>query len=613
MTMAWIDSISSNLLSWLISATSLPDMIAVRCLTFDSAGVISLSMSIDGLLSVMAARQDTRWLLSLSNADEEAFVAVRDNTDGARDTLLSAVRGLKSIYPAFKGLDVRLTSTSDSTHRLAVRDLVTNLFLHYKCGFVQGYYNLTLPAVRETDCTWVYHPSFVGFYNSVTVLFQADARLADIDRIMNECAGWYASSATLLGLPAGGRMYGSDGSISDAPFAITAAHMLGTRRISADQPYAAFAGYYDAAELSTAVYPYVYDYADQSATMRPRALTDATGQSMTAESLSLFALVRRHPPTPVVYWYDIFASYDTLENYNSNNGEYGVEDDYEGESGKHYLAGKGTLLYKAQTFSDFYASLTFLEPSDRTDTFGRTGIHCGNLYVVYNDPYDRLEVYQGPYLNDQYRLATYAVPLERSDRPFQAPHWFRLEVRKRGNEVTVYYAGRPVITQSISVTSGYVGIYSDYTTMCSEFVIGDAYKYDAHESVSLSLAGKSYSFGRVVRTGATWSGSVFTLSGTNEEAASRSVVLDGRLEVFNLGAVNNLAVGADAALNNDSVDPGVELAAIYLSDARGGGVIRFRTSLDLQELYNREVYDRGLGGLALDGLGAEDPAIWGLV
>ena len=114
MTMAWISEITEGLLTWLSGAPFLPDMIAIRCLTFDNTGAISLSMNIDALLPAIAARQDTRWLLSLSNTDEAAFVAVRDNTAGARDTLISGVRSLKLAYPAFRGLDVRLSSASDN-------------------------------------------------------------------------------------------------------------------------------------------------------------------------------------------------------------------------------------------------------------------------------------------------------------------------------------------------------------------------------------------------------------------------------------------------------------------------------------------------------------------
>ena len=106
----------------------------------------------------------------------------------------------------------------------------------------------------------------------------------------------------------------------------------------------------------------------------------------------------------MVYWQDRFTTYNTLENYNSDNGEYSVEEDWEGETPQSYLAGRGTLLYKARTFSDFYASLTFLEPSDRTSTFGITGIICENLMVVYNDPYDRIEVRQGSYQRPLYPL-----------------------------------------------------------------------------------------------------------------------------------------------------------------------------------------------------------------
>jgi hypothetical protein len=232
--------------------------------------------------------------------------------------------------------------------------------------------------------------------------------------------------------------------------------------------------------------------------------------------------------------------------------------------------------------------------------------------VVYNDPYDRIEVRQGPYLNDRYILATYSCPLERSDQPFTAPHWFKLEVRKRGNVVTVYYGGKPVINQAISAVSGYVGVYSHYMTMCSELVIGDTYKYQAREKVDVTLAGHAYSFGRVARTGATWNGTTFTLSGTNEEAASRSAVLDGSTEAFSLGTASGVSIGSDVALTVSS-DPGAELVALCLCDSRGGGVVQFRSSLDLQELYNRTVFDHGFAGLALDGLGAGDTAIWGLV
>ncbi len=612
MTMAWINSITPDLLSVLSTVPFLPDMIAVRCLTFDSTGAISLSADISSLQSVIAARTDTRWLLSLSNTDEAAFVAVRDNTAGARDTLISGVRSLKTSYPTFRGLDVRLSSDSDNRHVTAVRDLVTSLYIQYKHAFVQGYYNLTLPGVLETDCTWVYHMSFRGFYNTVTALFEADTALDYIDRVLKEFNGWYASNDIMLGLPVAGRLYGSDGSASDVPFDTTAGLMLGTQSLAVGQPLAGFAGVYNLNELSTAVLPYVYDYATQPATLQPRAFTDSTGQPMTPDSLSLFALTRRFPPVPVTYWQDSFLSYDTLENYNSDDGEYSVEEDWEGETNQSYLAGRGTLLYKARTFSDFYACLTFLEPSDRTSYFGITGIICGNLMVVYNDPYDRIEVRQGPYLNDRFILATYSVPLERSDQPFTAPHWFKLEVRKRGNVVTVYYGGKPVINQAVSSTSGYVGIYSMYLSMCSELVISDAYKYQAREAFSLSFAGHTYTFGRVARTGATWNGSAFTLSGTNEEAASRSTVLNGKIEAFSLGTATGVTIGSDAALTI-SPDPGAELDMLCLCDSRGGGVVQFRSSLDLQELYNRLVYDHGFAGLALDGLGTEDAAIWGLV
>ena len=178
--------------------------------------------------------------------------------------------------------------------------------------------------------------------------------------------------------------------------------------------------------------------------------------------------------------------------------------------------------------------------------------------------------------------------------------------------VTVYYGGKPVINQAISSTSGCVGIYSTYLTMCSELVIGDAYQYQAREAFSLSLAGHAYTFGRVARAGATWNGSVFTLTGTNEEAGSRSAVLNGKLEAFSLGEVDSVTIGSNASLTV-TADPGAELDTLCLCDSRGGGVVKLRTSLDLQELYNRTVYDCGFTGLALDGLGAEDNAVWGLI
>ncbi len=612
MTMAWIDTISTRLLEWLTSAQALPAMIAVRCLTFDASGHIHLnSLDLDLLMSVIAARTDTRWLLSISNTDEAAFTAVRDNTNGAKDALLADIRSLRSEYPLFKGLDIRLTSVSDSTHRLAVRDLYTDLFLQYKHAYAAGHFNLTLPATPERECSWVDHASFAGYCNTVSLLFHADDKMDKIEAVLREATAWYPPGTVLLALPGAGRMYTAAGE-SDVPFSTVAGFLLGTESCADGQPCAAFAGHLDIAEYRTVLLPHIFDYASGAATLRPRSLIDMDGNPLTPEAFQLLAVVRRYPPTPVVYWRDDFSSNDTLENYNTDNGEYGIEEGSSGESSLHYLVGKGELRYKNRTFSDFYSRLVFLEPADRTSNFGKTGIRCGTLYVVYNDPYNRLEVYQGPYLNAQYRLTTFDVPLERTDSPYTHPHLFHLEVRKRGTTVTVYYGGRPVITQTVSATSGNVGIVSDYTVLISDFVIGDAYQYNAHECIRLDIAGQSFSLGRVARTGAAWNSSVFTLSGLAEEPNSRSVVLDGRLECLTAGTVN-VACGSDIPFTVTPVDTGMELAMACLGDSRGCAYLAFRTSLDLQELYNHAVYDLGVGGLAMDGLGTEDPSFWNLV
>ena len=612
MTMAWIDTISTALLEWLSSVQSLPAMIAVRYLTFDASGHISLNdLDLDALLPVMASRTDTRWLLSVSNTDEAAFVAVRDNINGAKDTLLADVRSLRNLYPLFKGLDIRLSSASDATHRLAVRDLVAGLFLQYKHAYTAGHFNLTLPATPERECSWVDHASFAGYCNTVSLLFHADDKMDKIEAVLREATAWYPPGTVLLALPGAGRMY-TAAEASDVPFSTAAGFLLGTVSCADGQPCAAFAGHLDKTEYQTVLLPYIYDYASGSATLRPRSLISMDGNPLTPEAFQLLAVVRRYPPTPVVYWQDDFSSSDTLENYNTDNGEYGIEEDSSGEASLHYLAGKGELRYKNRTFSDFYSRLVFLEPADRTSNFGKAGIRCGTLYVVYNDPYNRLEVYQGPYLNAQYLLTTFDVPLERTDDPYAAPHLFHLEVRKRGTTVTVYYGGRPVITQTVSATSGNVGIVSDYTVLISEFVIGDAYRYNAHECIRLDIAGQSFALGRVARTGAAWNGSVFTLGGLAEEPGSRSIALDGRLECLAAGTVN-VACGSDAPLAVITVDTGAELVMACLGDSRGCAYLAFRTSLDLQELYNHAVYDLGIGGLALDGLGTEDPSFWNLV
>jgi len=612
MTMAWIDTITTGLFEWLSSAHALPAMIAVRCLTFDASGHVSLNdLDLDALLPVMASRADTGWLLSVSNTDEAAFVAVRDNTNGAKDTLLSDVRSLRSLYPLFKGLDIRITSASDSTHRLAVRDLFTDLFLQYKHAYAAGHFNLSLPAILEIECSWVDHASFAGYFNTVCLLFHADDKMEQIEAVLREATAWYSPGTVLLGLPGAGRMYTATGA-SDVPFSTAAGFLLGTVSCADGQPCAAFAGHLDTAEYRTMLLPHIYDYASGSATLRPRPLINKNGNSLTPEAFQFLAVVRRYPPTPVVYWQDDFSNYDTLENYSMDNGEYGIEEGSSSETSLHYLAGKGELLYRGRSFSDFYSRLVFLEPADRTSNFGKTGIRCGTLYVVYNDPYNRLEVYQGPYLNSMYLLATFDVPLERTDDPYAAPHLFNLEIRKRGSNVTVYYGGRPVITQTVSATSGNVGIVSDYTVLISEFVIGDACRYDAHECIRLDLSGQSYLLGRVSRTGAVWNGSVLTLSGLAEESDSRSVALEGRLECLTAGAVN-AACGSDTPFTVTTVDSGAELVTACLGDSRGCAYLAFRTSLDLQELYNHAVYDLGIGGLALDGLGTEDPSFWNLV
>ena len=612
MTMAWIDTITTGLIEWLSSVQTLPAMIVVRCLAFDASGHISLyNLDLDAIQPIITARTDTRWLLSVSNTDEAAFTAVRDNINGAKDTLLSDVRSLRSLYPLFKGLDIRLSSASDTTHRLAVRDLVAGLFLQYKHAYTAGHFNLTLPATLESECSWVDRALFAGYCNTVSLLYQADDKMERIEAVLREAVAWYPPGTVLLGLPGAGRMYTAAGA-SDVPFSTAAGFLLGTVSCADGQPCAAFAGHLDIAEYRTVLLPHIFDYASGAATLRPRSLIDMDGNPLTPEAFQLLAVVRRYPPTPVVYWRDDFSSNDTLENYNTDNGEYGIEEGSSGESSLHYLALKGELRYKNRTFSDFYSRLVFLEPADRTSNFGKTGIRCGTLYVVYNDPYNRLEVYQGPYLNAQYRLTTFDVPLERTDSPYTHPHLFHLEVRKRGTTVTVYYGGRPVITQTVSATSGNVGIVSDYTVLISDFVIGDAYRYDARECVRLDIAGQSFSLGRVARTGAAWNGTVFTLGELAEEPNSRAVALDGRLECLTAGTVN-VACGSDIPFTVTPVDTGMELVMACLGDSRGCAYLAFRTSLDLQELYNHAVYDLGIGGLALDGLGTEDASFWNLV
>ena len=149
--------------------------------------------------------------------------------------------------------------------------------------------------------------------------------------------------------------------------------------------------------------------------------------------------------------------------------------------------------------------------------------------------------------------------------------------------------------------------------LISEFVIGDAYRYDAHECIRMDLSGQSYLLGRVSRTGAAWNGSVFTLSSLSEEPDSRSVALEGQLECLSQGTVEGIVCGSDALLTVTTVDSGAELVMACLGDSRGCAYLAFHTSLDLQELYNHAVYDLGIGGLALDGLGAEDPSFWNLV
>ena len=77
--------------------------------------------------------------------------------------------------------------------------------------------------------------------------------------------------------------------------------------------------------------------------------------------------------------------------------------------------------------------------------------------------------------------------------------------------------------------------------------------------------------------------------------------------------VEGISCSSDVPLAVTLVDSGAELVMACLGDSRGCAYLPFRTSLDLQELYNHVVYDLGVGGLAMDGLGTEDPSFWNLV
>lgn len=121
-----------------------------------------------------------------------------------------------------------------------------------------------------------------------------------------------------------------------------AGFLLGTESCADGQPFAAFAGHLDTAEYRTVLLPHIYDYASGSATLRPRSLISMDGNPLTPEAFQLLAVVRRHLPTPVVYWQDDFSNYDTLENYNTDNGEYGIEEGSSGETSSPLPGREGT-------------------------------------------------------------------------------------------------------------------------------------------------------------------------------------------------------------------------------------------------------------------------------
>ena len=383
-----------------------------------------------------------------------------------------------------------------------------------------------------------------------------------------------------------------------------------TITVTADAAGVQFYGYRVCGSFSEEPYA-----GDAAFTLSPRHFKDIDGNMVGPNSgFKLTAEVLRRDPDSALIWYEDFKDPDILPGsyWDSSEGDWDVwkEDETSTERVYSQLEGNGDLMWLYDGFSDIHLRAVIGFPSDSS---GRAGIYCGDIFCCLNITDQAVELYNGDDLIGSY---SQSISYTSDDDLRTDPSTYTVEMRIRGNTIRVYSGSSYALHFTVTVDSfsgGYAGYRSDEHTICTLLRLGDAWTYEPYEMFNVTLPdGTTQSFGRIERSNAEWDDefNVFTLTSDVEESATRDEDISSDYDFYYTDEITDMVCGGDYSITITPVDIDIWFSRLFLGDSDGYAIMYYQDVDSLVYWANRAAYHWGLKGMCMWSLGQEDLNLW---
>lgn len=347
----------------------------------------------------------------------------------------------------------------------------------------------------------------------------------------------------------------------------------------------------------------------------PRKFKDVNGNMVGPDrGFRLTVEALRRDPDSALIWYENFQDYGVLQtNYwkvLTGNWEIWRADKYSQERIYSQLEGSGKIALNYSGFSEIHIRARFAFPSDSS---GRTGVFCGNIYCCLNINSQAVELYK-----DETLIDSYPVELERTadGELRENPTMYTVEMRIRNNKVRVYSGAAHNLRFAAEIQGiicGYAGYFSDGHTVCELLRVGDAWVYEPYERFDVTMPDGSYkSFGRLNRTDCVWDSEfqVFTLTKDVEEIETRTEEITMEYDFFHSDDMTSLVCGGNYTAVVKPVDINIWISRLFLGDADGFSIMYYQDVDSLVYWSNEAAYRWKLRGMCMWSLGQEDMRLW---
>ena len=350
-------------------------------------------------------------------------------------------------------------------------------------------------------------------------------------------------------------------------------------------------------------------------TLSPRKFKDVNGDMVgPAGGFKTTIEVLRRDPDSALIWYEDFKDPDILPSsyWDTSGGDWDVwkEDESSDERVYSQLEGSGSLSWLYDSFSDIHLRAVCGFPSDSS---GRAGVFCGDLFCCLNISNQAVELYNGDTLLGSYSQTISYISDDdlRSD-----PSTYTIEMRIRGTTVKVYSGSSYTLRFTASLDSfsgGTAGYRSDDHTICTLLRLGDAWTYEPYEMLDITLPdGTVDSFGRIERTDCKWDDEfeVFTVTSDVEESETREEEISSDYDFYYTEEIEDMTCGNDYSITVTPHDIDLWITRIFLGDADGYAIMYYQDVDSIVYWANQAAYRWGLKGICLWSLGQEDMKLW---